>query len=133
VCQNNGWAISQPIAAYVAGSVAARASGYGLWGACVDGNDIDAVRSVVAECVARARSGGGPSLIEARTWRWRGHWAGDDQAYRPAALEPPGTEDPVDLYADRLLESGTDLSEPKRVHGHVDAEVAQAMQPASAV
>src|SRR5207344_864080 len=53
--------------------------------AFVSGNDVEAVRSVVGQAIARARSGGGPSLIEARTWRWRGHWAGDQQTYRDDA------------------------------------------------
>ena len=131
VCQNNGWAISQPAETYIAGSIAARAGGYGIPGQCVDGNDVDAVRGVVASAVARARAGAGPTLIEARTWRWRGHWAGDEQRYRTA---PPQTdvEDPLDLYAYRLLERGlasdADLAE---IHSSVEAEVRAAMDRAA--
>lgn len=133
VCQNNGWAISQPLDSYLAGSIASRADGYGMPGVCVDGNDVDAVRRAVIEAVRRARVGEGPSLIEARTWRWRGHWAGDDQAYRDPALEPPDIEDPLDLYAYRLLSSGTaDLAQLRRIHADVESEVAEAMQRALA-
>jgi acetoin:2,6-dichlorophenolindophenol oxidoreductase subunit alpha len=128
VCQNNGWAISQPVNGYLAGSVVARAVGYGIPGACVDGNDVDAVRLAVADAVGRARAGDGPSLIEARTWRWRGHWAGDDQAYRDPGLEPPDVEDPLDLYAHRLLSRGdAELADLQAVHVEVEAKVAAAM------
>jgi pyruvate dehydrogenase E1 component alpha subunit len=128
VCQNNGWAISQPINTYLSASIAARAAGYGMPGACVDGNDVDAVRGVVGEAVARARAGLGPTLIEARTWRWRGHWAGDDQSYRDPAGETLDVEDPLDLYAYRLLSRGVaDLSALMRIHAEVEAEVREAM------
>ncbi|MBV9327842.1 MAG: thiamine pyrophosphate-dependent dehydrogenase E1 component subunit alpha [Chloroflexi bacterium] len=133
VCQNNGWAISQPVGGYLAGSIAARAAGYGIPGERVDGNDVDAVRSSVAAAVARARAGHGPSLIEARTWRWRGHWAGDEQAYRDAALDPVDVEDPLDLYAHRLLEQGcADLGQLQAIHADVEAEVADAVARAEA-
>jgi acetoin:2,6-dichlorophenolindophenol oxidoreductase subunit alpha len=132
VCQNNGWAISQHVSSYVSGAVARRADGYGMPGVCVDGNDVAAVRAVVAEAVGRARAGEGPSLIEARTWRWRGHWAGDDQAYRSAVPEPDDVEDPLDLYAHQLLSSGAArLAELESVHRAVEEEVQSAMERAS--
>ena len=101
VCQNNGWAISQADSSYLAGSIAARAAGYGMPGALVDGNDVEAVRASVGQAIARARAGDGPSLIEARTWRWRGHWAGDAQAYRGGgyARVGGGSAGPVRLPA----------------------------------
>ena len=133
ICQHNGWAISQAAHTYIAGSVAGRASGYGIPGACVDGNDVEAVRCTVAEAVARARAGRGPSLIEARTWRWRGHWAADDEHYRLDTQDPPGMEDPLDLYAYRLLESrAARSSELQRIHADVEEEVRAAMERASA-
>jgi len=132
VCQNNGWAISLPLSTYVSGSIAARADGYGVPGACVDGNDVDAVRSSVGAAVQRARTGLGPSLIEARTWRWRGHWAGDEQGYRSAAEEPIDVEDPLDLYAHRLMTDGTaTLAELQGVHREVESEVSEAMERAA--
>jgi TPP-dependent pyruvate/acetoin dehydrogenase alpha subunit len=132
VCQNNGWAISQSSASYMAGSVAGRATGYGIPGECVDGNDVDAVRASVGEAMARARAGEGPSLIEARTWRWRGHWASDEQGYRLVCAEPPDLEDPLDLYAYRLLSAGVGLSALEQVHAEVEAEVRVAMERAAA-
>ncbi len=132
VCQNNGWAISQTVSTYVSGSIAGRAQGYGIPGVCVDGNDVDAVRNAVGDAVARARAGDGPTLIEATTWRWRGHWAGDDQSYRLTSIEPD-VEDPLDLYAHRLLSSGTStLEELQRIHSGVEVEVQAAMERARA-
>ena len=64
---------------------AGRAAGYGIPGECVDGNDVDAVRASVRTAVARARAGLGPSLIEARTWRWRGHWDSRRGSTRPCS------------------------------------------------
>lgn len=78
-CQNNRWALSVPNERQVAGgSVAARAEGYGMPGAVVDGNDAGAVYEATAEAVARARSGGGPTLIEALTYRVEPHSTSDD-------------------------------------------------------
>jgi pyruvate dehydrogenase E1 component alpha subunit len=132
VCQNNGWAISQSAADYLPGGVALRAAGYGMPGELVDGNDVEAVRASVRRAIGRARAGDGPTLIEARTWRWRGHWAGDDQAYR-VQPEPEGVEDPLDLFAYRLLERGGATMEGlQRVHVEVAAEVARAVERARA-
>ncbi|MCA1645759.1 MAG: dehydrogenase [Chloroflexi bacterium] len=132
VCQNNGWAISQPESTYLRASVAARAAGYGMPGECVDGNDVDAVRASVGQAVARARAGLGPSLIEARTWRWRGHWAADEQTYR-AHPDPESVEDPIDLFGYRLLERGdARLADLQRIHSEVGEEVRGAIARARA-
>jgi TPP-dependent pyruvate/acetoin dehydrogenase alpha subunit len=129
VCQHNGWAISQPSDTYLLASIADRAAGYGMPGTRVDGNDVEAVRVALGEAVARAREGGGPTLIEAATWRWRGHWAGDAQAYRRGP-EPERVEDPLDLFAYRLLERGTPLAELQRLDAEVAAEVRAALERA---
>ncbi|MBI3455980.1 MAG: thiamine pyrophosphate-dependent dehydrogenase E1 component subunit alpha [Candidatus Rokubacteria bacterium] len=86
VCENNWWASTTPFAASTAGgSIAARAAGYGIPGATVDGTDALAVYAAVATAIARARAGEGPSLLEARTIRWQGHFEGDPQGYRERA------------------------------------------------
>lgn len=105
VCQHNGWAISQPAKDYLPASIAARAAGYGIPGITVDGNDLDAVRQAVREATARARAGQGPSLVEAQTWRARGHWAGDPQDYRCMDTETK-LADPIARYADCLVQRG---------------------------
>jgi acetoin:2,6-dichlorophenolindophenol oxidoreductase subunit alpha len=94
---------------------------------------VDAVRRAVQAAVTRARNGEGPSLIEARTWRWRGHWAGDAQTYRNPDSEPVDVEDPLDLYAYRLLADGRATPEDLQgVHMTVEDEVRAAMQQALA-
>src|SRR6478672_11575250 len=131
VCQNNGWAISHPAASYLPAPVVDRAAGYGIPGVAVDGNDVEAVRAAVAEAVARARRGDGPALIEARTWRQRGHWAGDNGAYRTDAPAPTG--DPIELLAARLLARGeATAADLEAVRAAVDQDVAAAMARALA-
>jgi pyruvate dehydrogenase E1 component alpha subunit len=132
VCQHNGWAISQPASTYLRGSVAARAAGFGMPGVSIDGNDVEAVRSAVRDAVAFARAGHGPTLIEARTWRWRGHWAGDTQTYREPS-EADDVEDPLDLFAYRLLARGDAcLADLERIHAEVGHEIGQAIERAEA-
>lgn len=106
VCQNNYWAISQHANSYLAAPIVDRAAAYGMPGKCVDGNDVEAVETAVAEAVMRARQGHGPSLIEARTWRKRGHWAGDKASYRGSPSAEECHEDPLELHASRLVERG---------------------------
>jgi pyruvate dehydrogenase E1 component alpha subunit len=95
--QNNQWAISVPVAKQtVAPSIAHKAIGYGMPGIRVDGNDVLACYGVMAQAAARARAGGGPTLIEAVTYRLGPHTTSDDPSrYRTqeevdhwAALDP---------------------------------------------
>lgn len=105
VCENNGWAVSATFKETCSvPSIATRAAGYGMPGVVVDGQDAVAVREVVAAAVARARAGGGPTLIEALTCRFRGHYEGDSQDYRDREeLERMKRErDPVDILARRI-------------------------------
>jgi pyruvate dehydrogenase E1 component alpha subunit len=82
--QNNGFAISVPLSRQTAApSLAHKAIGYGMPGERVDGNDLPALVAVLDEAVARARTGGGPTLIEAHTYRMQAHTnADDDTRYR---------------------------------------------------
>ncbi len=81
LCQNNGFAISYPREEQTRSeSIAMKADAYGMPGVMVDGNDVAAVLTVVGEAVARARSGGGPTLIEAVTYRLGPHTTSDDPA-----------------------------------------------------
>ena len=83
-CQNNGWAISSPASRQFAAPLARRAEGFGVPGVQVDGNDVLAVEAVVREAADRARSGGGPTLVEALTFRVAAHTTSDDASrYRP--------------------------------------------------
>jgi pyruvate dehydrogenase E1 component alpha subunit len=83
ICENNGWAISAPFSEQSpTADVADRAPAYGMPGVVVDGQDPLAVFAAVREAVERARAGDGPSLVEAKTLRIRGHYEGDRQKYR---------------------------------------------------
>jgi len=132
VCQNNGWAISPRADSYLPAPVAARAAGYGIPARTVDGQDVEAVRAVVAEAIDRARRGKGPTLIDALTYRRRGHWAGHivSDADGAGVVERP---DPIDVLRLRLLERGlaTD-AEIDQVHERAADEVAAAVERAKA-
>jgi 2-oxoisovalerate dehydrogenase E1 component alpha subunit len=108
-CQNNGWAISVPSNRQFAAPIADRAAGYGMPGVRVDGNDVLAVYAVTREAVQRARAGGGPTLIEAITYRIGSHSTADDAArYRDEAEVAAWRErDPIDRYRSYLLGAGT--------------------------
>jgi TPP-dependent pyruvate/acetoin dehydrogenase alpha subunit len=99
VCENNGWALSAPITEQSpTENIADRAAAYGVPGVIVDGQDALAVHAATSEAVARARAGEGPTLIEAKTLRIRGHYEGDRQQYRTDLTD--GVEiprDPIDL------------------------------------
>ncbi|WP_031077016.1 pyruvate dehydrogenase (acetyl-transferring) E1 component subunit alpha [Streptomyces sp. NRRL WC-3742] len=103
--QNNGYAISVPLSAQSAApSLAHKAVGYGMAGRLVDGNDAPAVHSVLGEAVERARSGGGPTLVEALTYRIEAHTNADDATrYRDEPEVAAWREhDPI-LLMDRAL------------------------------
>ncbi len=110
VCENNGYAESTP-AEYALGGpgLVARAGAYGLPGMSVYGQDVFAVHDAASGAVARARAGFGASLIEARTYRYYGHYYGDrDRRYRTALeLARWKARDPIALARAALTEAGT--------------------------
>src|SRR5688572_12364341 len=82
--ENNGWGLSTPTAEqYACRDLADRAAGYGMPGAVIDGNDLPAVMAAVGEAAGRARRGEGPTLIEAKTYRMRGHEEASGTDYVP--------------------------------------------------
>ena len=83
ICENNGFGISVPTwQSTSVKDIAVRAGGYDMPGHVVDGNDVIALLDAFSLCLERARKGEGPSLIEAKTYRWKGHWTGDPEVYR---------------------------------------------------
>ena len=83
VCENNLFAQTTPRTEHQKiKNVAARASAYDMPAVTIDGNDVIEVYQASKEAVKRARDGGGPTFIECKTYRWRGHWEGDPQPYR---------------------------------------------------
>ena len=100
-CQNNQWAISVPVSAQTASkTLAIKAHAYGFEGVRVDGNDVLAVIEVTSQAVEKARAGGGPTLIEAVTYRMGPHSSSDDPTrYRPAAqVEEWRRKDPITRF-----------------------------------
>jgi len=122
--QNNGFAISVPLAKQTAApSLAHKAVGYGMPGRLVDGNDAAAVHRVLSEAVARARSGGGPTLVEAVTYRLDAHTNADDATrYRADdEVEAWREHDPVTLLERELTDRGL-LDDAVRAKARDDAE-----------
>lgn len=105
--ENNQWAVSNPVSNHASVSdLATRASAYGLTGVTIDGNDVVKVRETLEAAIAKARKGE-PNLVEAKTYRWRGHFEGDPCAYRdPKEFEEAKKGDPLKKMAKKLLEKG---------------------------
>ena len=121
VCENNGYAISVPQSHQMAiQNVADRAAGYGFPGVVVDGNDVLACYEVARQAVDRARRGEGPTLIEAKTYRFTAHSSDDDdKRYRQAEeVAIWRQKDPIQRYAIYLREAGI-LQDP------VEAEITE--------
>jgi 2-oxoisovalerate dehydrogenase E1 component len=108
VCENNLYAMSVPYAeASRLADVAARACAYGIPGVAVDGQDVLAMHQAVAQAVGRARRGEGPTLVEAKTYRWYGHSRSDPRAYRTRDEESEWKErDPITVLQARLSQEG---------------------------
>ncbi|MBO8192769.1 pyruvate dehydrogenase (acetyl-transferring) E1 component subunit alpha [Streptomyces oryzae] len=125
--QNNGFAISVPLAKQTAApSLAHKGVGYGMPGRLVDGNDAVAVHEVLCEALARARSGGGPTLVEAVTYRLEAHTNADDATrYRTdSEVEAWRAHDPVTLLERELRSRG--LLDEKAVQEAEEAAEEQA-------
>ena len=111
-CQNNQWAISEPATKQTKVPIVERGRGFGVPGVRVDGNDVLACYAVTAEALERARGGGGPTLIEAYTYRMGAHTTSDDPTrYRTSAEEEHWRRrDPIDRLRTHLEQLG-ELSE----------------------
>lgn len=134
ILQNNGWAISTPQSRVTAiESFAERAAGYGMEGVSIDGTDAWAVYTTMRSAVEKARAGGGPTLIEGRVARFRGHYEGDAMRYVPVEeRDAARAADPVQLTRARLIEEGvldeTQVVElEQEVLADVEAAAAEAM------
>jgi len=113
VCENNGYAQATPVEyAVAADRISDRAAAYRMPGVTVDGQDVLAVREAAEAAVRRARSGGGPSLVECLTYRYHGHHQGDDTLrYRLAEEEKAARErDCLRLYREALLARGCEAA-----------------------
>lgn len=129
VCENNQYSISVPLHREVpVPDVAMKATGYGMQGVVVDGNDVFAVYEAAHQAMERARNGGGPTLLECKTYRLRPHSsADDDRKYRsPEEVETWRAHDPIKRFEHYLVEHGIITGEEietmrREVRAEVDA------------
>ncbi|MET8200073.1 thiamine pyrophosphate-dependent dehydrogenase E1 component subunit alpha [Micromonospora taraxaci] len=126
VCENNGYATTMPVAGAVAGSITDRAAAFGIPAVVVDGQDPEGVRVAAAAAVDRMRAGGGPELIEARTYRFDVHHTFEHAVrldYRPPDEVTRGrARDPVDIQGSRLSDADREAVDAE-VEATVDAAV----------
>src|SRR5437868_5919160 len=130
VCENNLYMEYTPIADVTAVPSPAgdRASAYGLEKIVIDGNDADAVYREAIKAFSKARSGGGPSLIECLTYRHSGHSRADPAKYRPEGeLEKWKERDPIKIYRERLKQFGVSDEQIAKI----DAEVKKVVDDAT--
>ncbi|MBO9309788.1 MAG: thiamine pyrophosphate-dependent dehydrogenase E1 component subunit alpha [Chloroflexi bacterium] len=109
LCENNQYAMSMPVQqAFNIENISQRAAAYGLPGVTVDGNDVLAVYAAVSEAAARARRGEGATLVEAKTYRYKGHSKSDKQVYRSREEVRFWQEnrDPIMRFSQLLLTAG---------------------------
>ncbi|MGV9862297.1 thiamine pyrophosphate-dependent dehydrogenase E1 component subunit alpha [Rhodococcus koreensis] len=132
LCQNNLYAEMTPVEETMAiDRVADRANGVGMPGVTVDGNDPVATYFAIRDAVERARAGGGPTLVEAVTFRFEGHYAGDSGHYIPGPqLERQQQLDPMSTFPTALREAGFTDAEIDAVREYAVVEVEKAVQNA---
>ena len=129
LCENNGYAVTTPARETVAvADIASRAAGYGMPGVVVDGQDVIRTYEAVQGAVRRARNGEGPSLIEAKTYRFKEHAAGLGRTfnYRTSSeLEMwMSQRDPIPLFRRQLVETrGFTTGEVERIDREVETEI----------
>ncbi|HEY1782344.1 MAG TPA: thiamine pyrophosphate-dependent dehydrogenase E1 component subunit alpha [Roseiarcus sp.] len=135
VCENNQYAMSTAIARSTAvANVADRATAYGVPGVMVDGNDFAAVAAAAFEATDRARAGDGPTLIEAKTYRTRGHSRSDRNRYRTREeIDAWTARDPIARFEKEILAFGlAGEAEINAIAAAVEKEMAEAVAAASA-
>lgn len=131
ICNNNQYAYSTPLELQMpVADVADRAVAYNIPGEIVDGNDVLGVYDASRRAIERARAGGGPTLLECKTFRMTGHSAHDDAGYVPKEkFEEWEKKDPISALQQRLIAGGVmTLDEVKRLHESVIAEIDAAVR-----
>jgi TPP-dependent pyruvate/acetoin dehydrogenase alpha subunit len=126
VAENNGWAYSTPTSKQMkVRNIVVRAAAYGIAGEMVDGNDVLAMYEATKRAVERARGGGGPTLIEAKTFRMKGHAEHDDAGYVAKELfDEWKTKDPIERFERHLLSHGLATEdELRRIVAAIDEEL----------
>ncbi len=130
-CENNGYAEFSPTSTQNAASLDRRAAGYGIHYEAIDGNDVGATARAMEDLVLAARSGGGPAILEATTYRWHGHYEGDPQRYRSVEeIHAWEARDPLLVHEDRLREVGVDDGVLKTLESSVADQLDGAVEAA---
>ena len=131
ICENNFYGISGCTKDTMnIKDIAVRASSYGIPGIEIDGNDVEAVYNTTKSAVELARTGGGPTLIVAKTWRHRGHWEGDPDTYRnEQECQEWLKKDPIIRFSESLISRGfASKSEIEGIQKKVSDEVNAAVE-----
>lgn len=126
VCENNQYATSVSVARSTSvADIGIRGVAYGMPGVSIDGNCVDTVYAAAETAVQRARAGEGPTLIECKTYRMRGHFEGDDAIYRSKEeVAAARLRDPIDYWKNRVFEAGAMTPEAfSAMEAEIDAEV----------
>lgn len=130
VCENNMYAMSFSVKkAFAIADISERALGYGIPGAGVDGNNVLEMYEATQVAMERARRGEGPTFLEARTYRWKGHSKSDAQAYRTKEEVREWKEKcPIKFLGGHLKEEGVKEVELESIRKKVEAEIEEAVE-----
>jgi 2-oxoisovalerate dehydrogenase E1 component len=130
--ENNGYAEFSPSSTQHATSLERRATGHGIDFAAVDGNDVAATAAIMEDVVLAVRTGRGPTVLEAATYRWHGHYEGDPQRYRSAEeVREWEARDPLLAHERRLRGAGIADDEIKALEGSIADELEAARRVAN--
>ncbi len=135
VCENNQYGMSMSVnKAFKIENISQRAASYGMPGVTVDGNDVLEVYEAATEAVNRARAGEGPTLLECKTYRWKGHSKSDQERYRTKEeIEAWKKKDPIKRFRETLITEGViSDEEAKQVEEEASQTIAEALEYAIA-
>ncbi len=130
-CENNGYAEFSHVSSQHGAPLERRAAGYGIDFVAVDGNDVAATAAVMEDVVLAVRTGGGPAVVEAETYRWHGHYEGDPQRYRSAEeVRAWEARDPLVAHERRLRRAGVGDEEMKALESSIAEQLDGAVEAA---
>ena len=130
-CENNGYAEFSPASEQHGASLERRAAGYGVDYVAVDGNDVVATALAMRDVVAAVRTGSGPAIVEATTYRWHGHYEGDPERYRSAEeVREWEAKDPLLVHERRFGAAGVDADTIASARAAVERELDDALRSA---
>jgi acetoin:2,6-dichlorophenolindophenol oxidoreductase subunit alpha len=131
LCENNGYGMSTPASQVVSvKDIAERGKAYSIPGVIVDGQDVDAMFDVTSQAVERARTGGGPTIVEAKTYRYADHAVNMGRILldRGSEVDEWRLRDPITLYRAKLEGGGVAAADLDAIEAEVVAEVADALE-----